>query len=300
MTKDDLLKQAAACRCGICDACVFAEQAGRPQGQRTFEATPPHGFCKHCSRSREVHVNVGTAFYCEMPSSNEHLGKDRNELRGIIADRDAEIERLTRDLERAERTAAARNVRIGMLGQEKERLRAALEHIAGYLPGPVDDSHPPTFKEGCYCAGCASIRHAREALSGEPPSPVETSGELEQLRRIDRAARVYVDDRTHGNYSKLCDALFDGRPAVETSVPSPRFAGLTGEMRAPKAGDRCGHCGREWLPAPYGSQGVYHECHTGPSQQLKAACDHRRGVDDEGRCVMCSEQIEPLNGNETL
>lgn len=48
-----------------------------------------------------------------------------------------------------------------------------------------------------------------------PVPPVETNGELEQLRRIDKAARTYVERRTHGNYSKLCDALFDGRPAME-------------------------------------------------------------------------------------
>lgn len=39
---------------------------------------------------------------------------------------------------------------------------------------------------------------------------------LAQLRRIDQAARVYVENRTHGNYSKLCDALFDGRSCEVT------------------------------------------------------------------------------------
>lgn len=55
-----------------------------------------------------------------------------------------------------------------------------------------------------------------EAAQARKGSAVETDSALPQLHRIDKAARVYVDDRTHGNYSKLCDALFDGPSPVET------------------------------------------------------------------------------------
>lgn len=51
----------------------------------------------------------------------------------------------------------------------------------------------------------------------EPTAPLP--GELEQLRRIDKAAREYVENRTHGNYSKLCDALFSAIPPECTCKP---------------------------------------------------------------------------------
>lgn len=85
---------------------------------------------------------------------------------------------------------------------------------------------------------------------GDSPTPTQLAGN----------ARLVVN---------LIDREVLGRSAQETSTPSPRFAGLIGEVRAPKAGDKCGHCGREWLAAPHGGQGVYHECHTGPAQNGK-------------------------------
>lgn len=59
------------------------------------------------------------------------------------------------------------------------------------------------------------------------PRRVETPTELEQLRRIDRAARVFVDNfpstyiddgNCRKEWRELNDALFDGRPALDTSV----------------------------------------------------------------------------------
>lgn len=60
--------------------------------------------------------------------------------------------------------------------------------------------------------------------------PVETPalrpGELEQLRRIDQAARTYVDAlgphpsrHSFPEFEALTTALYDGRPAVETTAP---------------------------------------------------------------------------------
>jgi hypothetical protein len=57
---------------------------------------------------------------------------------------------------------------------------------------------------------------------------------LDQLRRIDRAARHYVDNPGHGNFSRLRDALYDGR----ASGDKPRKA-VRGDIMPPL-----------WIPAP--------------------------------------------------
>ncbi len=195
--------------------------------------------------------------------SNEYLGKDRDQLREIILDRDEEIERLS-----VENTELRRCLDGGVdCAKEKLRLRAALKS----LPVETSPERPVRFdlsrddyddwsmcpdgsgdyvrwedvkqffeKSAVETAGSQEIRklyntnvkdlneelcrdgghvfpkipvkecircHAQfEASPEEPSAPLPS--ELEQLRRIDKAARTYVENRTHGSYSKLCDALF--------------------------------------------------------------------------------------------
>jgi len=64
----------------------------------------------------------------------------------------------------------------------------------------------------CPMCGCITRYGDRFQCLWGAPAETPYDATLEQLRRIDKAARVYAEDRTHGNYSKLCDALYDGRP----------------------------------------------------------------------------------------
>jgi len=93
---------------------------------------------------------------------------------------------------------------------------------------------------GKHCSTCTCSGH-------------ETAGDetLAQLHRIDVAARVYVDNRTHGNYSKLCDALFDGRP-VSSDLPKLEYS------------EHCGCCQRNKITVE-----VF-----GKRSPEEPACDH--------------------------
>lgn len=155
---------------------------------------------------------------------------------------------------------------------ENEQLRAAVQE---WLCEACNTVYPGPPQPGFACVQCPKCKGRT--------GPRQTI-ELRQLRAaLERYKTWHAGGRSNVEFFdggvRICQGDHDKHEpcewteytsAQETAVPSPRFAGLIGEVRAPKAGDKCGHCGREWLPAPYGGQGVYHECHTGPSREIDA------------------------------
>lgn len=98
-----------------------------------------------------------------------------------------------------------------------KELALLLCRAAGWLAVPEGESAKST-RELIERLVAAVKAHAYE-------TPVQP-GELEQLRRIDQAARAFVNacpGKTAGKaYEALSNALFDGRPAQETEVGVPR------------------------------------------------------------------------------
>lgn len=128
----------------------------------------------------------------------------------------AEIERLTREL-------ASERVNIESLRTEKSNLASRLRMIDEGSLGKPTGLCPGTTR-----GNLGENSPAQRSFSGDSGSPVETSGELEQLRRIDRAARAFVNavpesmtfKAGQDAFNALCDALFDGRPAENGSGDS--------------------------------------------------------------------------------
>jgi hypothetical protein len=176
--------------------------------------------------------------------------------------------------------------------------------------GPPDDGHrwTPLYQVAPDPIPVADCKHERADLKcrdcgldlvGALRRPVEPSGFLPDAAASALTDACMILDVVKGEWAEAWSEWDEGvreritrllvahheRRPVETSAPSPRFAGLVGEFRAPKAGDKCNHCGNTWIQAPYGGQGVYHECHIGPKQPLKVTEQPRLGAPHPPSCA---------------
>lgn len=132
-------------------------------------------------------------------------------------------------------------------GVAQDYRQIAGKALSGDSSAPVDPCrHDWVYMiGGIRCVICGVQIAARESA----PETSLLPGELEQLRRIDKAARAFVDCKPGKDaakaYAALSDALFDGRPSAQETGPkrlmthgdNPISGGLM-ECKSEKAGPK--------------------------------------------------------------
>jgi len=135
--------------------------------------------------------------------------------------------------------ATSTSVKLSALDQEGlsalcAQFRADVFTIAGKKDPYLDEI--TALRDEIALAHQAEANAFRNRDSTEEDTNDEQT--LAQLRRIDEAARQYVDNRSHGNYSKLCDALFDGRDFLGDGAPNNQeIDGLRQSLPVEMSGD---------------------------------------------------------------
>lgn len=140
---------------------------------------------------------------------------------------------------------------LGPIADEMERLGAALLRIRTEWRYGAD-------KDALYQIAIDALNGASAEPSEQPVAWLKewtSVGGAQIHRRVDLTDSC---EQWLMNMFLKITPLY-ARPAEKSGVVLP--VGRDIKPGNPKAGERCGHCGGEWLPSPDG-QGVWHNCHT--------------------------------------